>query len=308
VCCIPEGNEDAVYVMVNRTIGGQTKRYIERMASRSLFEIESATFMDSFLTYDGRNTTGTTMTLTSASSSWTVNDEITITASAGYFVAGDPGNSIVLHRVINGVAYEVQIELREYTSSTVMTGYAVKDVPVQLRAVALGGWDKAVDSVGGLSHLEGKAVSVFADGNVVANPNNAKYPRVTVSGGAVTLERTFTVIHVGLPYVSDFETLDLDMQGEQVRDKEKNVKNISLLVHESRGIFAGAYFPEDDTTGHLEELRPEQYEGDTGPSKSGLFEIGIESTWGKSGRFVVRQSDPLPLTILAAVPSGEIGG
>jgi hypothetical protein len=29
------------------------------------------------------------------------------------------------------------------------------------------------------------------------------------------------VIHVGLPYVSDFATLDLDVVGEQIRDRAK---------------------------------------------------------------------------------------
>jgi hypothetical protein len=33
VCVIPEGNEDAVYFIVKRTINGVSKRYIERMSS-----------------------------------------------------------------------------------------------------------------------------------------------------------------------------------------------------------------------------------------------------------------------------------
>jgi hypothetical protein len=35
VCTVPEGSEDAVYVVVRRTIGGVSRRYIERMTSRS---------------------------------------------------------------------------------------------------------------------------------------------------------------------------------------------------------------------------------------------------------------------------------
>jgi hypothetical protein len=54
VCVVPEGDEDAVYVIVKRTIQGQTKRYIERLASRDFTAIATdAIFMDSYLTYVG---------------------------------------------------------------------------------------------------------------------------------------------------------------------------------------------------------------------------------------------------------------
>lgn len=54
VCAIPEGNEDAVYLVVRRTVGGATKRFIERMASRSVDEADPATwiFLDCALAYD----------------------------------------------------------------------------------------------------------------------------------------------------------------------------------------------------------------------------------------------------------------
>lgn len=53
VCVVTEGNEDAVYVVVRRTINGSTKRYVERMHSRQFTALEDAFFVDSGLTYDG---------------------------------------------------------------------------------------------------------------------------------------------------------------------------------------------------------------------------------------------------------------
>lgn len=52
---IPEGQEDALYLIVNRTIGGQTKRYVERMHARDFDEDspEDAFFVDSGITYEG---------------------------------------------------------------------------------------------------------------------------------------------------------------------------------------------------------------------------------------------------------------
>lgn len=53
---IAEGTEDALYVVVKRTINGATKRYVERMASRQFVEQQDAFFVDSGLTYDGVET------------------------------------------------------------------------------------------------------------------------------------------------------------------------------------------------------------------------------------------------------------
>lgn len=56
VCAIPEGNEDAVYVVVKRTVDGNEVRYIERMASRFFAEPEDAFFVDAGLSYSGAPT------------------------------------------------------------------------------------------------------------------------------------------------------------------------------------------------------------------------------------------------------------
>ena len=57
VCAIPEStNEDMVYAVVNRTIDGNTRRYIERLHVRRFTSIVDAFFVDSGLTYDGAAT------------------------------------------------------------------------------------------------------------------------------------------------------------------------------------------------------------------------------------------------------------
>lgn len=54
---IAEGTEDALYVVVKRTINGATKRYVERMSSRQFVAQQDAFFVDSGLTYSGAATT-----------------------------------------------------------------------------------------------------------------------------------------------------------------------------------------------------------------------------------------------------------
>jgi hypothetical protein len=57
VCSIPEGDEDGVYVVVARTVGGNTVRYIERLHSRQFSQVRDAFFVDSGLSYSGAATT-----------------------------------------------------------------------------------------------------------------------------------------------------------------------------------------------------------------------------------------------------------
>ena len=63
VCVVPEGNEDVLYLVINRTIDGDTVRYIERMNTRTISPTESFAGtpgivdflgMDCALIYDGR--------------------------------------------------------------------------------------------------------------------------------------------------------------------------------------------------------------------------------------------------------------
>ena len=53
VCVVAEGNEDVLYAVVRRTIGGTQLRYVERLHSRIFTEQEDAFFVDSGLTYRG---------------------------------------------------------------------------------------------------------------------------------------------------------------------------------------------------------------------------------------------------------------
>ena len=53
VAVISRQGEDVPYFIVKRTVNGQTKRYIECLASRVFTDIEDAYFVDSGLSYDG---------------------------------------------------------------------------------------------------------------------------------------------------------------------------------------------------------------------------------------------------------------
>lgn len=53
VCVVAEDNEDALYVVVKRTVDGRDVRYVERLRTRIFTQMADAFFVDSGLTYDG---------------------------------------------------------------------------------------------------------------------------------------------------------------------------------------------------------------------------------------------------------------
>lgn len=296
VCCISEGTEDALYLAIKRTIGGVTKRYVERMNTRFFTDIKDAFFVDSGLTYDGRNTnTAHHITLTT-SGNWTFNggNTFTLTSHVAHFEVADIGSEIHMP-ADDGRILRLLITAR--STNKIVTVTANRDVPEELQGTEVTNWAHARKSFSGLDHIEGKTVSILADGHVA--------PQQAVTSGDITLGVAAAVVHVGLPYESDFETLDLNINAaETIRDKQKNVPAVSMLVRKSRGIFAGK---DADNLVEYKQRATENYD-DPVSSLTGLAEIRIPSNWNKNGRVFVRQSDPLPLSILAVIPEVSVGG
>lgn len=301
VCCIPEGDEVATYVIVRRIVNGQTKRYVERMASRVFADVADAFFVDCGLTYDGRNASATTLTL-SGGTNWTENEQLTVTASAALFSgASDVGDELRLSvDVLNGsttTTYSVRCRISAYVDATHVQVYSIGSVPTPLRGVATATWTFAHDTIAGLDHLEGKTVAVLNDGNVEGQK--------TVAGGAITLDRPGGVVHVGLPIRAEGESLDINLPGQQeVFDSAKLIRKVIMRVKASRGLKAG---PRDDYLNELKQREFESYDEAT-QLFTGTVEIDTEAEWDRNGRFKFVQDDPLPVTVLGFAPDVVLGG
>jgi hypothetical protein len=309
VTVIPSGNEDDLYLIIKRTVNGQVRRYVERMKTRSVGDIVDSVFVDSSLTYDGRNLVTSHTMLLSGGTTWAYTETLTLTSSLSFFTAQDVGNAIFL---VGSDGTEVRCTITAFASGTSVSVTPHMTVPSAMRNAAISNWSRAVDEVTGLWHLEGKNVSVFADGTVVANPNNDSYVVRAVSSGTVTLDKPYAVIHVGLPYLSDIETLDIDSnQGETLADKKKLINRVTLFVESSRGIWVGPKPPTNDATNPKEFLtelkaRSDEDYDDPVDLATGTVEVNIEPEWNSNGRIFVRQIDPVPLAVLAVAPSGLI--
>jgi len=153
------------------------------------------------------------------------------------------------------------------------------------------------DAISGLAHLEGCTVSILADGAV--------HPPRVVSSGAVQLDVEASVVHVGLPIEADAQTLPLAfaIQGFG-QGRQKNVNKAWLRVFRSSGIFAGPSFE------RLVEAKQRTIEpyGSPPALKSEEIPIAITPSWTDNGQVCVRQSDPLPLTIVSMSLEVSIGG
>lgn len=151
----------------------------------------------------------------------------------------------------------------------------------------------------GLEYLEGETVSVIADGNV--------HSGLVVEGGGITLPAPASVIHIGIPYVSELETLEPDPGGESntIRDRKRRVTGISVQLENTRSLKAG---PNADHVYEMPFRTTENY-GDPVRLFTGLREINIDPSWGAGSASVyIRHDEPSPITILAMIPRVEIGG
>lgn len=211
VCTVAEGIEDATYVVVERTLGGRTAKFVERLASRVLSDLTEAYFVDSGGSYDGVPTT----------------------------------------------------------------------------------------TVRGLWHLEGEEVNILADGAVE--------PARTVANGRITLAKAASVVHVGLPYVSDLETLPIAFEGMQAvgQGMLRNVQAVSLRVTDTSLFKVGVSFSKLITNRSRAVSDP----FDSPPSlKTAEVRVQVPGNWGTDGSVCVRQDEPLPCSILAMTLEVATGG
>jgi hypothetical protein len=275
----PSLDSDQVWVVVKRTIGGSTKRYVEYFDLKgNPYTAYEQLNTDCALTYDGTRSTALTLSAVSGSS-------ITATAASSVFVAGDVGKEI---RVPGGG----RAEITGYTSGTVVTA-SVKNTFASV-SIASGGWGVAVFGVSGLGHLEGKSVAIVGDGSV--------YNNATVASGAVTLSPAISAlrIEVGLPYTSVLETLRPEVQlrdGGTSQGRKKRWNEVIVRVYSTLGLKL------------MGETMPFREAGDKMDAPPPLVSKDVRKTnlgWDREGRILVEQPYALPATVNALTGTLEV--
>jgi hypothetical protein len=155
-----------------------------------------------------------------------------------------------------------------------------------------------VTTISGLSWLEGKTVNILADGAV--------HPQRVVTSGSITLDQPASKVQVGLPITADMQTLPFSAQIDNAfgQGRTKNVNKAILRVHQSSGIFAGPAF---DKLTEAKQRTTEPY-GTPPALKSKEISIAVTPQWGDGGQLCIRQTAPLPLTVVSLTIETEVGG
>tara|TARA_A100000171_G_scaffold30046_2_gene28274 strand:- start:7384 stop:10161 length:2778 start_codon:yes stop_codon:yes gene_type:complete len=155
----------------------------------------------------------------------------------------------------------------------------------------------AVNSLSGLDHLEGETVYILADG--------ATHSTKTVSDGAITLDRSARKVTVGLSYNSVLQTMRIEGGAGQyegtAQGKIKRISKVVLRLFETVGAKVGP---------SLDNLETVPFRTTSGAMNlpvstflAGDKEVEFSDDYNTDGFIVVKQDQPLPLTVLALYPT-----
>ena len=194
---------------------------------------------------------------------------------------------VIVKRTINGVTRRFVEFINNFDfTETDNTTFNFLD-----SALAYSG--SAVTTISGLDHLEGQTVGILANG--------ATHPDKTVSSGSITLDRASTNVKVGLAYNSILQTMRIDAgsQNGTSQGKTKRIYEITIRLFESVGVEVG------ESLDNMERIpfRTSSDPMDQGiPPFTGDKAVEFRGNYDTDGFIFVRQTQPLPLTILSLYP------
>lgn len=248
ICSIPEGEEDAVYLVVRRVVNGNTLRFIERMTSR----VPRVRSTDPDPRYVAGPTAADTNTLYPTG----------VCVDCAITYAGPPTTEFNdLAPIYGKKAFLLARGLPP------IGPFLVQNLPIDL------GPD-------GLGLLEGDPA-----------PNAVDDAGVPIF-----------VCHIGQAFTAELETLDVAAGDARLR--KKTVAQLGFEVDNSIGVKAGQDFD------NLNDFQVREVGDDYNPVSpaTALIDTPVQSAWDQSARAVLRQSMPVPLTVVGITRDIDVGG
>ena len=155
-------------------------------------------------------------------------------------------------------------------------------------------------TITGLSWLAGKTVQILGDGSVLPEQEVA-------DDGSLTFRHVFGTLVIGLGYESGLKTLPVEVNAADgtMASRKKRIARLMMMFKDSRGGWYGL------NEGRLDEIKwrsSENYDAPiklfTGKKYVTLPQSGYEDTL----QVTIKQTDPLPMNIIAIVPEVAPGG
>jgi hypothetical protein len=316
-----------------------TKRHIEfgvpRYVSAAIAEAdaqsdknESIAALDAMVSWShliNDDIASTTITVTAdVADTW--DGDLTLTATNAIFTTTGLGmgtvGTVFRYYDSDKISYDLTITAR--ASDTVVTVSPNIEFP-SADAANPRLWE-AKATFTGLDHMEGESVAIVRDGFIAASPNNSKesYTAVTVASGSITLpdSKLGSHVHIGRPFVSDIETLDIDtVEQRPVTNESMTVNKLYIKVYRTRGFYVSSRFPADDTLDGLDITDMHTVDMGDIHNLSADYEAAnpivgerydqpvtkrVETTlpgdWNSQGRICIRNVDPIHFEILSIMP------
>lgn len=194
---------------------------------------------------------------------------------------------VVVNRYINGgtVRY-VEIMSKMWATGDSLTTLTQMDCAVTYNGAA-------TTTVTGLTMLKGQTVQILADGT--------PHPDVVVdSTGAITLQRSASVINIGLHKLSEGQTLRIEAGGADgtSQGKWKRIHRAYVRLKETLGFNIGT----DPTNPQEIEFRSSADRMDGPPALfTGDKDVDVEGVYENLGQLYFSQAQPLPATLAMIV-------
>ena len=193
---------------------------------------------------------------------------------------------MVVKRTINGAT-------RRYVEilSAIDFGTDIQDAIFVDSSLTYSG--SSTSSLSGLDHLEGQSVSILEEG--------AAHPDKTVASGSITTDRATTKAQVGLGYTSTLKTVRLEAGSASgtAQGKIKKIHSVIVRFFRTVGASVGTNLDNTDTI----PFRDSSDSTDTAvPLFTGDKTIEAQPSWDTEGSIVVKQTQPLPMTIVGIYP------
>ena len=154
-------------------------------------------------------------------------------------------------------------------------------------------------AITGLEHLEGESVTILADGS--SHPVKSVASGPVMTGGSLTLDRSATKAQIGLPYDSILQTMRIESQSEEgtSQSRTKRINEVTIRLHETVGVEVGPSLSDMERI----PFRSSAASMDTAvPLFTGDKQVEFRDDFNPDGYIFVRQTQPLPLTILSIYP------
>lgn len=232
---------------------------------------------------------------------------------------GKPGEILRFFDASDKQIYDLKVITRTDANNLVVQ--PSQEIPLAYQGISAAlklYWAKATFT--GLDHMEGESVSIIADGELVASPNNTEedFPTVTVVGGSITLPNgaVGALVHIGRPIIGDIETLDVDTVEQAPTLIESLTENkLYISTYKTIGLYVANRFPKDSTNEGMQDLDTYAVDyadddpiiGNQGKQPSSKrVEATLPGDWKSQGRVALRQVDPFHFTVRSVISDLEI--